>query len=236
MSIKNRVPELKNPNIVVRLATTAEEINQANTLICQNYLAVGLFDDEAAFWGNKYVHSPARVPIVAINDKQVVGTVSIIKDSNKGLPADNFQAPVMKQLRKGGETLAESSALSVDASQDQHSLVLFLLKFMFQYGFYYGGIDRFLATVVPKHSLFYRNIFKFQKLSDPSSYNYVKLNVQLLTLGFQQAHEDLYNYYGKDRESNFYRFIMIDDHPALQLPSEDALCRPKDARWSRNAA
>ena len=238
MSVKNRIPELKNRNLVIRLAEGQREIDQANQLVCQNYLRVGLFQDEAVFWENAYIHSPFRTAIVAMDNEQVVGTVSIIKDSPLGLPADKFQPDIVRQLRARGELLAESSAFSVDPGQDQRSLALFLLTFMFQYGFYHVGIDRFLASVVPKHGNFYQNVFRFIKLSEATHNAYVQRDGELLSLAFLQAHQDLYEHYERDagNHSNFYRFVMLDDHPAMMFPDNKGLRRRKAQYWRREAA
>jgi hypothetical protein len=232
-----RVPQIKNPNIVVRLAETEEEVEAANRLVCANYLDVGLWEDEGEFRRSKYHHSAARMVFVMLDGDRIIGTVSIIKDSHNGLPADAFQPHLMSRLRASGERLAEVTALAVDKSEEQQrSLVLFLYKFLYQYSFYYAGIDRFVATVTPKHAFFYESICCFEKLSNSTNYYYVKLDVQLLTLPLVKAHQAFSERYeaGEDRE-NFYRFMLVTEHPALKFPDRTLLQRSRDYDWLGHA-
>lgn len=232
-----KVPQLKNPNIVVRLAETAEEVEAANRLVCANYVDVGLWDDEEEFRSSKYHHTVARIVFVMLDGEKIIGTVSIIKDSQNGLPADTFQPQLMSRLRATGERLAEVTALAVDKSvEQQRTLVLFLYKYLYQYSFYYGGIDRFVATVTPKHAFFYESICCFEKLSNSTDYYYVKLNVQLLTLPLVRAHLSFSERYETDeKKDNFYRFMLVTEHPSLVFPDKALLKRSREYDWLAHA-
>jgi hypothetical protein len=237
-----KVPHLKNSDIVIRLANSNEEIRAANELIVGNYLNIGLWADEQEFLQSKFHHSAARNVFVAVDHGKIVGTVSIVKDSENGLPADSFQPAAMKHLRAQGDRMAEVTALAIDksASQDR-ALILFLYKFLYQYSFYYAGIDRFVASTTPRHAQFYETIFGFQHLSDPASYYYVRLDVQLLTVHLVRDRIQMAECYDVDNEStndgerNFYHFLLIDKHPMLCFPERERMRRPRSVDWLMHA-
>jgi len=52
-----------------------------------------------------------RIPFIAVEEGKIIATVSLIKDSKMGLPADSFQSKIIQRLRGTGEFLAEVSAL-----------------------------------------------------------------------------------------------------------------------------
>jgi hypothetical protein len=236
-----KVPQVKNPNIVFRLAETEKEVEAANQLVCANYLDVGLWENEEEFRQNKFCQSDARVTFVMVEGSRVIGTVSVIKDTQNGLPADTFQPEAMRQLRRSGDRLAEISALAVEKSVDQpRALVLFLFKLMYQYSFYYLGIDRFIATTTPKHAVFYQLICGFHVLSAPADYYYVKLGVQLLTAHLVRDRLPLAEAYGLQREldaaeRSFYHFLLVDDHPSLRFPNKKLMRRSRDIDWLAQA-
>lgn len=234
-----RVPTLKNENIVIRLAQNASEIEAADRLVCANYIECGLWDDDEPFRNNKHIHSPRRSTFIAIEGDKIIATASTIRDSSEGLPADKFQQEIMTTLRRKGGRIAEVTAVAVDkAAEQQRSLILFLFKFLYQYNFYYVAMDRFVAIVTPKHAFFYESICCFQKLfSADTPYSYVKLKVELLTLPLLEAHKRFSERYETDvaDKTNFYRFMLVDGHPALQFPTNTPMLRMREFDWVRQA-
>lgn len=236
-----KVPQIKNPDIVVRLAETPEEVEAANELVCANYLEVGLWENEEEFRSNKFCQSDARVTFVMMEKSRVIGTVSVIKDTADGLPADTFQPELMRQLRRSGDRMAEISALAMEKSaEQQRALVLFLYKMMYQYSFYYLGVDRFIATTTPKHAAFYQAVCGFHAQSAPADYYYVKLGVQLLTAHLIRDRLILAEAYGLESElqpakRNFYHFLLIDEHPSVRFPEKKLMRRAREIDWLAQA-
>src|SRR5437868_2216446 len=157
MASRYRVPKLANPNIVIRLAHNQEEVEAANRLVFRNYVEDGFWEnDETQLQTNKFLHSPARIVFVVLDEGNFVGTMSLIEDSRLGLPSDSTQAALMQQLRNSGDKLAEISAFAMDRSKTSYkNLFIFLWSYMLQYSFYYAEIDRLVASCKPKHADFY---------------------------------------------------------------------------------
>lgn len=239
MSVRTKVPQLNNPDIVIRLARNQEEIDAANDLVLRSYLDVGLWEDEKEFHNNKHIRSPMRTTIVAAERDKIIGTISTIRDSRSGLPADKFQPEITKRMRANGERICELTALAVDKSASEHhrTTVLFLYKFLYQYSYYYAGMDRFVATVTPRHAFFYESVCCFQKLSSTAHYSYVRLGVQFVTLPLLLAHRYFSDRYETEPENrnNFYRFLLVDEHPNLCFPDKRLMRRSREIDWVAQA-
>lgn len=233
------VPQLKNRNIRIRLATSVAEIEFANRLVCTNYLESGYWDTDEPFHKNPHMYSPCRVVFVAEDQGQVIGTASIVKDSDMGLPADKFQPQTMKRLRDTAGRMAEVSALAVCETCDEGSaLVLFLFKYIYQYSFYYAGVDSLVVVPTTQHVSFYKRVCGFHELSGEGCYDYVKpeIHAQLLVADLLQAHQFFYERYeSANGRPNFYRFLLVDDDQNLQFPDGRFVCRSREIDWLAQA-
>lgn len=236
MASRSRVPKLINPNVVIRLAQNQKEVEAANELIYRNYVNLYWADDPAAFRANKYLTSPARRVFVAVDHDQVIGTMSIIKDSPLlGLPSDTFHPNILRRYRDRKDRLAEITSFAVDhAIQHPMNLILFLIKFLMQYSFYFEGLDRLIASCRAKHADFYEERLCFEKLTQPMPYAYAgNVECQLVTLDLMEAHLLLSQRYENACASgdNLYRFFFTDEHPNVQFPDKRQLRRSLQLNW-----
>lgn len=236
MASRLKAPKLTNPDLLVRLARNQTEIEAANYLIYRNYVNLYWPEDERAFQRNKYLHAPSRRLAVAIQAGKVIGTMSALKDSALGLPSDTSRHDILRRYRKNGERLAEITSFAVDRAAPQAaSLSLFLMKFFMQYSFYYAGIDRLIVSCRPRHADFYEQHLCFDKVTQPAPHAYAgNVPCQLVTLNLMQAHARLSDRYGEARTSpdNFYRFLLVDEHPNVQLPDKRQLQRSRHLDWA----
>lgn len=235
MASRSRVPRLTNPDVIIRLAQNQQEIEAANELIYQNYVNLYWADDPAAFRANKYLNAPARRVFVAVDHDRIVGTMSIIKDSPLGLPSDTFHPSLLCGYRDEAERIAEVTSFAVVRSvQHPMNLILFLIKFLMQYSFYYEGLDRLIASCRAKHADFYEERLCFTKLTRPMPYAYAgNVECQLVTLDLIEAHLLLSLRYenADERGENLYRFLFVDDHPNVQFPDKHHLRRSPQLNW-----
>lgn len=240
MLARIRVPHLCDDNIVIRTTNDPGEIQKANQLVFKNYVEQGYWqNDESILERNSYLNLPTRCPFVITSGPHILGTVSIIKDSKNGLPADSFQAEAVAGLRKTGDSLAEISALAIDKSvSHQRTLILFLITYIFQYSFHYAGIDRFVVVCTPKHAGFYTSTLGFTKVEATSVYDYVHVEAQLLTLnlidGYRLA-KACYEPKESATTGNFFRFLYLDEHPNLRFPPKSAMRRSRQLDWEAYA-
>ncbi|HEX7045808.1 MAG TPA: hypothetical protein VF203_14475 [Burkholderiales bacterium] len=229
-----RIPRLPGSDVVVRLAASEEEIEQANRLVFRNYVADGFWEnDETILRTNKFLHSPARTPVVVLEDGQLVGTMSIIEDSPIGLPSDSTQGPLLRRLRSTSRRIAEVSAFAMNRSRCSHrKLVLFLMSYVLQYSFYYAGLDRLVASCKPEHATFYESVLCFSKVSDLTYYDYSHACGYLITLHLLEAHHLLWQKYPPDPVTgeSLYPFLMCDPQPCHRFPAA-RLSRARTTNW-----
>ncbi|HLQ25286.1 MAG TPA: hypothetical protein VK138_05330 [Acidiferrobacterales bacterium] len=229
------VPQLKNKNLIIRLAKDKKEVEKANWLVYRNYVAEGFWEEDIeAFHNNKWFHSPYRKIFVVIDNDKVIGTASIILDSKEGLPSDSFQPEWIQYFRRTGDKLAEVSALAIDKSHaQQKNLILFLIKFYMQYSFYYTNVDRLIKACKQKHADFYASILRFQKVGGLTHNNYARRPSYLLTMHLLKGHALLSEYYASDatNKNNFYRFVLVDEHPNLIFPKKKFMRHSRQIDW-----
>lgn len=235
MPVHIKVPNLRNREVVVRIASSPAEIQLANVLVFRNYVEDGFWEeDETQLETNKFLHSPHRTVFVVLENGNLVGTMSIIQDSRDGLPSDGTQKGLVQRLRAGGGTLAEVSAFAMNRSKSsQRKLVFFLISYMFQHSFYYAGIDRLVASCKPEHADFYESVLCFSKVSDLTYYDYSHASGYLISLDLLEAHRLLSEKYPADPYTgqSLYRFLMRDPQPCQRFSPFLAPKRPRDRNW-----
>ena len=226
---RNRIPTIP-VGVVIRMAQSGPELEAANRLVYQNYVEDGFWEpDEAQLETNRYLHSPDRVAWIAVRDGEILGTLSIIRDNQQGLPSDTAQPALMGRLRAAGEKLAEVSCLATRRSRAAPQIVLWLMAWGLQYCFYNEGLDRLVASCKPQHADFYESVLCFSKLSAPIYYEYSHAVGYLISLQLIEAHRLLATRYPVDpaKGTSLYRFLLVDPHPALQFPASDLLRRAR---------
>ncbi len=234
---RNRIPTVP-AGVTIRLAETRREFEAANRLVYQNYVEDGFWEpDETKLETNKYLHSAHRVLWVAMIHGELIGTMSVIRDSPQGLPSDAGQPVLMDRLRANGEMLAEVSCVATQRTRAARQIVLFLMAWGMQYCFHYEGLDRLVASCKPKHADFYESMLCFSKVSAPTFYDYSNAVGYLISLQLLEAHRLLAERYpanSADKES-LYRFLLVDQHPSMQFPDTAGLRRSREADWLARA-
>jgi hypothetical protein len=237
------LPRLSNPNIVIRLARSRDEVCAADALVFRNYVADGFWhNDPAQLDTNPFLRSAARTVVLALEGSTLLGTLSIIEDSSTGLPSDGTQRALLQEVRRTSRRPAEVSALAMDRGATSHRrLILFLISYLFQYAFYHAGLDRLIASCKPEHADFYESMLCFRKLSDLTYYNYSHAAGYLVSLDLLEAHDLLARKYAPDPRTggSLYRFLMCDPQPCHDFPSgKPSRSRETDWRavWRRRAA
>jgi hypothetical protein len=211
-----KVPTLRNSQLVVRVTRDPDEIARANWLVYENYVADGFWEDnKKQLETNKFLHSQHRTVFVVEEAGQILGTMSLIGDSEDGLPSDGTQLPLMQTLRKQSHGIAEVSAFAMDRSKTStRRLMLFLISYMHQHAFYYAGMDRLVASCKPEHADFYEQVIGWSKVSDLTYYDYSHASGYLISLNLLDAHRILSEKYPPDPTAqSFYHFLLCDPHP-----------------------
>lgn len=239
MQPRIRAPKLGQKKIVIRIAQTKDEIQRANQLIAETYIREGFWQEgENHVTTDRWLNTPNRIAILVIdkeNRNEIIGTVSIIKDSKDGLPADTFRPETMNEFRADGETLAQVTSLAFKKGQSQQQkLVLFLFKYALQFVLYYTRIERLISLCNPKHARFYSMALGFRMLGEAVYYPYAKAVGQLSTLHLVNAHREFISSYQSDSSNtnNFYHFLLVSEERELEFPDKSLMLRPRQLDWA----
>lgn len=207
------VPENPPGRFSVQIAETREDLEAAYRLLHDCYVGIGLMDPHPSGLRCTFFSAmPFTTAIVAKDGDQVVGTVSLIRDSSAGLPSDQEFRAYNDGYREQGERLVEVSALAVRPDyRNQHHVVTFLLvKYLYAYAREYMDASMFCAVVHPRAYDFYAALMGYEKNGEPVPYSSVK-GAQALHMTVSAGRDRLerlrYSYPSLERSRNFAAFL-----------------------------
>ncbi|MBL7558040.1 MAG: hypothetical protein JNM24_19580 [Bdellovibrionaceae bacterium] len=223
--MRNRLKLAKelDPNFSFQIARTQGELSDAYRILHDSYLEMGYGKPNISGMRIvKYFALPSTTTLVAMYDKKVVGTISIIRRSSFGLPMES--AFNLSEFVEKNEVIAEVSSLAIDNKfrQKRGALFLPLLKFFWEYVERFMNLDSIVITVNPSMSDFYEAFLNFRKLNHAivSDYSFANGNPGVgLYLNIKtapEAFEKLYN--NKSFEKNLYHYFVKRKLPHFVLP------------------
>ncbi|MBN1852432.1 MAG: long-chain N-acyl amino acid synthase [Pirellulales bacterium] len=162
----------------MRIASTREERQSAFKLTYQAYLQTGLCKPNP--FGMRFTtHQllPTTDIFIATRHGEVINTLSLVRDSKKGLPLEEIFPYEVEVRRLAGLRLAEVTCL---ADRERGSACFFALfcdlcRLMVQYAEKIG-IDQLLVAVHPHHSCIYRRYMAFEQIGSQREYSAVQGN------------------------------------------------------------
>ncbi|MBC7711784.1 MAG: PilZ domain-containing protein [Rhizobacter sp.] len=174
------VKKVKNlKNVSVKLAESFEEYKQASELLHDCYVAKNLMiPHPSGLRANIHSFLPHNSVVIAVNEKgEVIGTVSLIKDTSLMLPADSiFNNEVTELRKKENRQIVEVSALAIHPSyrHESHSLQFLLNKYLYIYTRDFLKANTLLIVVHPRAAYFYNGLLFFKAVGKIISYEFVK--------------------------------------------------------------
>jgi hypothetical protein len=158
--------------IEYKIAATRDERASAFGLTYQAYTRVGLCPtNPLRMRVTPYQLLPTSDVFFARLDGEMICTLSLIVDSNLGLPMEVIYPHEVDDLRREGGTLAEVSCLADRRRDPGRYFPVFveLCRLMVQSA-RFRGVDRLLAAVHPRHARFYRRYMAFDPIGDVRKY------------------------------------------------------------------
>lgn len=208
--------------LTCKVARTKEELEAALVLLHDEYVRAGyMVPDPSGMRVTPYHALPSTTVLIAKWGEEVVGTVSIVRDSAFGLPLEKlFQ---IQKLRHKGRRLAEVSGLTIrhDRRQNRGQILFPLIKFIVQYCQSYFGVDVIVIAVHPRHLEFYESLLGFQQFPEGiKRYQFVN---GAPAVGACLVMRDLYKFliahYGVcDPERNMHRYLYEMTLPNICFP------------------
>lgn len=151
---------------------------------------------------------PYQITLVAHQDEQVVGTLSLGLDSRKGgLMVDQLYRDEVDQLRKQGRRLCDVTRLAVDHHVQSTAALGAIFHLSVILGRHIHRATDFLIEVNPRHANFYKKMIGFEQIGGTRLCERVNAPAVLLRLDLDYADEQIRRFGGRPREAHQARSI-----------------------------
>lgn len=227
-----RVPSAVPAGLTFELARTKEELEAAFKLLHDAYVEQGFITPHPSGMRLIIQHAlPTTSILVAKMNHQVIGTISIMRDTALGLPMEKVFD--INHLKKNGKRVAELSCLAIHPNfrRNMGGHIFFpLTLFASMFAERSFGTDYLVWNLYPQHADFYNAIFGSSHLSQEAkdylgapasaiqldlagSYNFAKQKYQ--GLGIKK---DLFKYTYVTKHS-YFKYPLVEDgsinHPVM---------------------
>ncbi len=211
--------------IEIKIASNVSEFEQAFKLLHDCYVGLGIMDPEnCGMRCNLYSAVPFTNVVIAKKGDNVIATLSLIQDSEFGLPCDAQYKKENDNLRAKGKRLVEVSAMAVHKSyrktQGGSFINLFMMNYLHKFSVDFMGADYLIATVHPHAQPFYSTLFNFKRNGRVTTYESVKGAAAVhMSLNLKTLREYMLRKYGHRKEnSNLFDFFFKDNVENFKFP------------------
>jgi len=143
--------------VEVGVADDSEKALGAARLVHDAYVARGILRPHpTGFHVGTHAASLSNWTFVATHDRSAIGTISLVIDSDAGLPMDRVYGCELTRLRRRSSCLAEVGALAV-TPEFRHSGIIMLLMSATLRKAYDLAVNRLVIAIHPKAEPFYRD-------------------------------------------------------------------------------
>jgi len=159
--------------LTLKIAETQDELESSFRLLHDAYVDSGFMKPDPSGLRVTIYHAlPTTTTLCAKWDGEVVGTISLIRESAFGFPLQKIFD--LTRVRQKAGNLAEVSALAVHpAFRKTGGAILFpLMKFMYEYATQYFDTRHLLIAVNPNRIEMYESLLFFERLTTNVVDNY----------------------------------------------------------------
>jgi hypothetical protein len=189
----------------------------------QGYLA----EDREGMRLTVYNAFPDTVTFIAKEGREIVGTVSLVGDTDVGLPMDEIYGEELNRLRRRGRSLAEVTMLANKSQRVSRKMPIFLqlMKQVFDYIWFILQADDACLACHPCHSGFYEKRILFEKFGEEKTYHSVQDNPAVaLRLNFRTVKE-------RYREDNRLWRTFFENRTPVRLLARRQRMTPADLKY-----
>lgn len=134
-------------------------------LVYDAYLGAGLIEPNPYEMRVTRHHLlPTTEIFLALDDDRPIATVSLVRDSEAGLPCERLFPLEVNRRRRRGVQLGEASSLAVATTDLPRRRVLISMMRALAQTARLRNLDELLATVHPRHASFYQQVLYFQAI------------------------------------------------------------------------
>ncbi len=224
--------------LVLKIAETREELEGCFAVLHDAYVDSGFMKPDPSGMRVTIYHAlPTTTMLCAKYDGQVVGTVSLIRESALGVPLQAIYDLGALRLKEG--QIAEVSALAVhrEFRRTGGSILFPLMKFMYEYCKAFFDTRHLVIAVNPRHIEMYESLLFFRRLTPTivESYDFVNGAPAIgATLDLGEAPRVFRRHYsGKPLRRNLYDYFVKVRLPNIRFPqrrfftTNDAVMTPE---------
>jgi len=175
----------------IRVARSRESREETSSLVKRRYASRG-YDMPSA-----KAADPHLFTFAAYNSGELVGTVSLRLDSQRGLAADELYQGEMDALRNNESRLCEFTRLAIDANSSAKSVLAGLFHTAYLFAHRVRFHDRAVIEVNPRHVIFYERALGFEIIGSERLNPRVNAPGVLLCVSFQTIADGLAKYAGR---------------------------------------
>ena len=214
-----------NPDkrLVLKIAETKEELEACFKLLHDAYVGSGFMRPHPSGMRVTIYHAlPTTTTLCAKFDNEVVGTISLIRESVFGFPLQSIFD--LHAIREKKGRIAEVSALAVHPKfRRTGGFILFpLMKFMYEYCTNFFDTRHLVIAVNPNQIEMYESLLFFERLTENlvEKYDFVNGAPAVgASLDLDLAPEILKQVYGKKpRRKNLYLHFVHTMLPNIVMP------------------
>lgn len=197
------VDEALGPRLVtIRAADTDGHRSSANILVHTRYAARGYKTSSG--------EAPATKPVtlIATDQHETIGTISIGVDAADGLLADDLFMQEIDLLRERGHRICEFTKLAMDHVVTSKRVLASLFHTAYIWAHRLMGCDDVVIEVNPRHVRYYQRALGFTVIGPERLNRRVEAPAVLLQLDFRHAREQIDRLAGRpelgDRDRSLY--------------------------------
>ncbi|MBK1617390.1 hypothetical protein CKO42_02750 [Lamprobacter modestohalophilus] len=216
-------------SVTYKIATERQELERSFELVWDAYVKVGLQSpDSDPIRFTKYHLLPSTKVFIAIyrpellKDKpdysrlkepgEIVGTLTVVPDSEMGLPMEEVCHESVQDLRSKDGNPAEVVALAVNPEYRRHNVMMYLYKLMFEYA-NLTEVSDITCSVTKRHISFYQSMLLFQPMGELKTYSSANgLEVQCHRLNIEHGREVARDiYHDRHFDADLYTFFFTEN-------------------------
>ena len=199
--------------LILKIAETKEELEACFKLLHDAYVGSGFMQPHPSGMRVTIYHAlPTTTTLCAKFDGEVVGTISLIRESVFGFPLQSIFD--LNEVREKKGRIAEVSALAVHPKfrKTGGSILFPLMKFMYEYCTTFFDTRHLVIAVNPNRIEMYESLLYFERLTQHAVDNYDFVNgapAVGASLDLHAAPDILKLAYGrKPKRKNLYQYFV----------------------------
>lgn len=229
-------------SIRIKCAETQEERQQAFRLIHDAYVARGILRRRrSGMYILPHHFLPTTAILIAIASNRVVGTLSLVEDSDCGVPMESTHAAEIFCLRALNLRFAEVATLAIAEPWRAKGVAFLLYKALFCWASRLRNLTTLIIAVHPRMGPFFEAVLHFARLGETKFYQSLRA-APSLPLGVELASAAELLLQGgaassspgmaaEDPRSSVHDFFLGTDLPNLILPTASRMHTPLPPPW-----